>query len=90
MDLRELYNIIDDRKRNPQEGSYTNKLLNHEEKAYRKLNEEVYELIYACLKQDKENIIYEAADVLYHLLVVLAKNDVSIDEVFKELESRKK
>jgi phosphoribosyl-ATP pyrophosphohydrolase len=88
-DLAELFSVLQDRKDNPKTGSYTNELLAHPEKAYRKINEETYEVIYACLCQDKERIISEAGDLLYHLLAVLVKHDVKWEEVLAELESRK-
>ncbi len=89
-DLRELFDIVEDRRDNPKEGSYTNKLLEHPEKVYRKVNEECYETIYACLKEDKDQVIYEAGDLLYHLATLLVKNDVNYDEILKELSKRQK
>lgn len=88
--LRELYDVVADRKANPRAESYTNALLDHPEKVFRKLNEETYELIYACLKQEKEEIAYEAGDLLYHLLVLLVKHDISWDCLLAELEKRRK
>jgi len=88
--LKELFDIVEDRRDNPTEGSYTNMLLDHEEKVYRKLNEEAYETIYACLKEDKNQVIYEAGDLLYHLTTLLVKNNVSYEEILAELSKRKK
>ena len=88
--LKELFDIIEDRRDNPTEGSYTNKLLDHPEKVYRKVNEECYETIYACLKEDKAQVIYETGDLLYHLTTLLVKNGVSYEEILAELSKRKK
>lgn len=89
-ELQELYDVISSRKGQDPDKSYSAKLLSHNEKIYRKLNEECYELIYACLKQNKNEVIYEACDVIYHLLTLLAKHDVSIEDITKELEARRK
>lgn len=89
-DLQELYDIIAARKASPREGSYTNALLDHPEKAYRKLNEETYEVIHACLTGDRDQARYEAGDLLYHLLVILAKHDIPWREVLAELGARRK
>ncbi|MHC4871731.1 MAG: phosphoribosyl-ATP diphosphatase [Planctomycetota bacterium] len=88
--LKELYDIIEDRKNNPKEESYTNKLLDHPEKVYRKINEETYEVIHACISEGKEQVLYEAGDLIYHLFTCLVKHGVTWDEVLEELDKRKK
>ena len=86
--LEELIKIIRDRKNNPQEKSYTSKLLKDKKLSLDKIKEEIGELIDAVNKDT--NKIHEAADVLYHLLVYLEANDVKIEDVMNELERRKK
>ena len=84
--LEELVNIIRDRKNSNSEKSYTNKLLNDKKMNIAKVNEEVKELIEAIEKND--NQIHEAADVLYHLLVLLEGSGIKIEDVMQELKIR--
>ena len=84
--LEELVNIIRDRKNLNPEKSYTNKLLNNKKMNVEKVNEEVKELIEAI--QKNENQVHEAADVLYHLLVLLEGSGVKIEDVMQELKKR--
>ena len=84
--LEELINIIRDRKNSNSEKSYTNKLLNDKKMNVAKVNEEVKELIEAIEKND--NQIHEAADVLYHLLVLLEGSGIKIEDVMQELKKR--
>ena len=84
--LEELVNIIRERKDADPEKSYTNKLLNNKKMCATKLNEEINELIEAIEKND--NKVHEAADVLYHLLVLLESNEIKIEDVMKELKKR--
>ena len=86
--LEELVLLARERKNNPVEGSYTNKLLNDKNLAKEKVIEEVNELIEAV--EEDSNKIHEAADVLYHLAVYLEANNVKIEEIIEELSSRKK
>ena len=84
--LEELVNIIRDRKISNSEKSYTNKLLNDKKMNVEKVNEEVKELIEAIEKND--NQVHEAADVLYHLLVLLEGSGIKIEDVMQELKKR--
>jgi phosphoribosyl-ATP pyrophosphohydrolase len=84
--LEELVNIIRERKNSNSEKSYTNKLLNDKKMSVAKVNEEVEELIEAI--KNNENQIHEAADVLYHLLVLLEGSGVKIEDVMQELKKR--
>jgi len=86
--LEELISLARERKNNPVEGSYTNKLLQDKTLAKQKVVEEVNELIEAV--EENSNKIHEAADVLYHLMMYLEANDIKIEEIMKELSSRKK
>jgi len=84
--LEELVNIIRERKNSDPEKSYTNKLLNNKKMNVAKVNEEVKELIEAIQKND--NQVHEAADVMYHLLVLLEGNGIRIEDVMQELKKR--
>ena len=93
MILDELYNILMDRKVNPKEGSYTSSLLYHRKgvnKILEKLGEECIELILAVKNGNKREVIYESADLIYHLLVLLVKLDIRLDEIWSELERRRR
>ena len=86
--LENLIKLARERKANPVEGSYTNKLLINKSLSKAKVLEEIDELIEAI--EENTNKIHEAADVFYHLLMYLEANDVKIEEVMEELEKRKK
>ena len=86
--LENLIKLARERKSSPVEGSYTNKLLTDKSLSKAKVLEEVDELIEAV--EENSNIIHEAADVFYHLLIYLEANNIKIEEVMLELEKRKK
>ena len=86
--LEELLKTIRDRKNNPKENSYTNKLLADKKLSVSKVKEEINELIESVEKDT--NKIHEAADVIYHLLVYLEANEINIEHVMEELNNRKK
>ena len=86
--LEDLVTLARERKINPIEGSYTNKLLEDKSLAKEKVIEEINELIEAIEKDS--NKIHEAADVLYHLIMYFEKSGIKIEEVMEELNSRKK
>lgn len=86
--LSELVNLIADRKANPKEGSYTNKLLADKAKAAQKVGEEATEVIVAALAQSEQRLVEEMADLMYHSLVLLASRGISWAEVVAELEKR--
>ena len=86
--LENLIKLARERKTNPVEGSYTNKLLTNKSLSKAKVLEEIDELIESI--EENTNKIHEAADVFYHLLMYLEANDVKIEEVMEELEKRKK
>ena len=85
--LENLIKLARDRKKNPVQGSYSNKLLADKSLSKAKVLEEIDELIEATEKNT--NKIHEAADVLYHLLMYLEANEIKIEEVMLELEKRK-
>ena len=86
--LKDLVILARERKKNPIEGSYTNKLLEDENLAKEKVLEEISELIESVEKNT--NKIHEAADVFYHLLVYLEKNGIMIEDVMNELKQRER
>ena len=86
--LEDLFKIARERKNNPVEGSYSNKLLNDKNLSKEKILEEINELVEAVEKNS--NKIHEAADVLYHLVMFLEANDIKIEDVIIELNKRRK
>ena len=86
--LENLFKLARERKKNPLEGSYTNKLLNDKSLSKAKVLEEIDELIEAVEKGT--NKIHEAADIFYHLIMYLEANDIKIEDVMNELNKRKK
>ena len=86
--LESLFKLARDRKSNPVDGSYTNKLLSDKSLSKEKVLEEINELIEAV--EENTNKIHEAADVFYHLIMYLEANDVKIEDVMEELNKRKK
>ncbi len=80
-----LYQLIQGRKTQPREGSYTTYLFEKgPEKILKKVGEECTEVVIAGTKGDKTETVYEIADLLYHLLVLMAAMDISLEEVMKE------
>ena len=86
--LEDLIILARERKSNPVEGSYTNKLLEDKNLVKEKVFEEVNALIEAV--EENSNKIHEAADVLYHLIMYLEANDIKIEDIMVELASRKR
>ena len=89
--LFELEKIIVDRKTNPKEGSYTNKLFTAGIKRIaQKVGEEATEVVIDAVSDNVPRMKEEIADLLYHLLVLLADKDISLNEIFEVLEKRHK
>ena len=86
--LETLFKLARERKKNPVEGSYTNKLLADKSFSKEKVLEEINELIEAV--DENTNIAHEAADVFYHLIMYLEANDIKIENIMEELNQRKK
>ena len=87
--LDDLARIITERAAAPAAESYTAKLIGGgPAKAAKKLGEEAVEAVIAAVQGDRENLTAEAADVLYHLLVVLQGADIPLSDVMAELERR--
>lgn len=86
--LPELRRTIRDRKENPKEGSYTNKLLGDEDKVLKKVVEEAGELAIAGKGQDRRAQIWEASDLIYHQMVLFEYLGLPLDEVYRKLWER--
>ncbi len=87
--ILKLNDIVADRKLNPDSESYTCKLLDAgENKLVKKLGEENAEFIRAFLVQDDKDVVAEAADYIYHLIVALRYKDIDFKYVMAELENR--
>lgn len=87
--LVELQSVIKDRRENPQEGSYTQKLFKKGiNKIAQKVGEEAVELVIEAKDHDMEKFNDEAADLIYHLLVLLEVKNSSLQEVVAVLEKR--
>ncbi len=87
--IERIWEIVMDRKENPKDGSYTNKLLSDRELAVEKVKEESKEVIDSIEKEEgKKQVVWEASDLIYHLLVLLAEEGVDISDIQKELKSR--
>jgi len=88
--LQKVYDVIVDRQKNPKEGSYTNYLFEKGiDKILKKVGEESAEVIIAAKNRVKKEVIYEVADLLYHLMVTLVEQDIKLEEIYDELERRR-
>lgn len=92
MTIQELEAVLQDRRRQPPEGSYSATLFADPELVQRKIMEEAFEV---CLelgrtKRDPERVTSEAADLVFHLLAGLVAADVSFDDVLDELARRRR
>ncbi|MBQ8319693.1 MAG: bifunctional phosphoribosyl-AMP cyclohydrolase/phosphoribosyl-ATP diphosphatase HisIE [Clostridia bacterium] len=87
--LQGLMKLIEGRKTNPAEGSYTTYLFNKGlDKILKKIGEESTEVIIAAKAQDKKETIYELSDLAYHALVLMIEAGISLEDIHKELASR--
>lgn len=87
--LFEEFDLIKERLKNPKPGSYTDYLLGEGvDKICKKIGEEAAETIIAAKNNSSEELIYEAADLLYHLNVLLVNQGVDLDDIMKEIEAR--
>jgi phosphoribosyl-AMP cyclohydrolase / phosphoribosyl-ATP pyrophosphohydrolase len=87
--LQDVYEVIDDRKRNPKEGSYVSSLFEKGlDKILKKIGEEAGEVIIASKNDDKKEIIYETADLWFHSLIALSYAGISPEDIFQELGRR--
>lgn len=91
MTIDELYKIIEERKKNLPENSYTASLFKKgNDRIIQKTGEEAIEVVIAAKNNDKQQIIYETADLIFHILIMLSALDIKPDEVMEELDKRNK
>ena len=89
MSLQWLFDVIEDRKMNPTDGSYTASLFKGGlSKIAQKVGEEGTEVVIAALVQTDERLIEEVADLAYHTLVLLSARGIQPEQVLAELEKR--
>ena len=87
--LSKLYGLIEDRKEMRPEGSYTTYLFNSGiDKILKKVGEESAETIIAAKNESSAELVAEASDMIYHLLVLLVERGVALEDIARELESR--
>lgn len=89
MILEELYKIIEDRKKNLPKDSYVASLFKKgTDKIAQKVGEESIEVIIAAKNENKQRIISEVADLLFHTLILLSSKNISVSDILKELKQR--
>jgi len=89
MSIQWLFDVIEDRKKNPSEKSYTASLFAEGlPKIAQKVGEEATEVLVAALAQEDQRLIEELADLTYHTLVLIAARGLSLADVLSELERR--
>ncbi len=91
--LDEVYDVICDRKNNPKEGSYVASLFNDPkglDKVLEKIGEESTEVIIAAKNGKEREIVYECADLFFHVMILLAAKDIPLQKIREEFERRKK
>ena len=89
--LNDLYDVIQDRRLNPIEGSYTNYLFEKgQDKILKKVGEEAVETVIASKNQNEEEVLYEMGDLWYHCLVLLSYHNLKPEQLFEELMKRRK
>ncbi len=89
--LQDLFAVLEQRKAEMPEGSYTAKLLaGPQEKLLKKIGEEASEVIIAARDRDAAQLRYEIGDLVYHLLVVMVREGLTLDDLARELASRRK
>ncbi|MBR5406505.1 MAG: bifunctional phosphoribosyl-AMP cyclohydrolase/phosphoribosyl-ATP diphosphatase HisIE [Lachnospiraceae bacterium] len=87
--FEDVYNVIIDRRNNPKEGSYTNYLFDKGiDKILKKVGEEATEIVIAAKNPDKEEVKYEIADFLYHVMVLMAECGLDWNDIVNELANR--
>ncbi len=90
--IDDVFAVIEDRKENLPEDSYTASLFTHEKgenAVLEKLGEETTELILAAKDDDREELAHESADIVYHLLVLLSMKGMDVSDLRAELADRR-
>ncbi len=88
--ISELWRVFEERKASRCESSYTCRLLNNRNLLLKKIAEEASEVIIAAKDDDRKETVYESADLIFHLLVLLFDAGIPVADVLKELEGRRK
>lgn len=89
--LQRVYDVVKERKANPQEGSYTCYLFDKGiDKILKKVGEETAEVIIGAKNEGKEETVYEIGDLFYHLMVLMVEKGVDLQDIYSELEKRYK
>ncbi len=89
--LQDVYDTIMDRRKYPKDDSYTCYLFSKGcDKILKKVGEEASEVIIAAKNREAHEVIYEIADLIYHLMVLLVEQDIPLESIFDELEKRRK
>ena len=89
--LDEVFAVIEDRKKNPKRGSYVAGLLKKGDDAiFAKIEEESDELIEAGEGSDEKDIVHEAADLIFHVMVLLVAKGVKLDDIMAEFKRRRR
>ncbi len=89
--LSYLQNFIDTRKKEMPEGSYTTQLFNSgENRIIQKVGEEAIETVIAAKNSDKDELVNEASDLFYHLIVLFSEKGLSINQILENLKNRHK
>ncbi|TCU68117.1 phosphoribosyl-ATP pyrophosphatase /phosphoribosyl-AMP cyclohydrolase [Tissierella praeacuta] len=89
--IESLYSLLKNRKENPKEGSYTNYLFKEGlDKILKKIGEESSEVIIGAKNKNKEELVYEISDLIYHILVLMVNEDIFIEDIKNELIIRRK
>ena len=87
--FEEVFSVIKDRRENPKEGSYTNYLFDKGmDKILKKLGEEATEIVIAAKNPEREEVKYEMADFLYHMMVLMAECSLDWKDITTELSRR--
>lgn len=87
--LQSLYQVVQDRQKHPQEGSYTCYLFDKGlDKILKKVGEECAETIIAAKNGVKEDTVGEISDLIYHLMVMMAQQNIPLEDVMAELDRR--
>lgn len=88
--VEQLYEVIEERKSNPVEGSYTSYLFEKGiDKILKKVGEEATEVIIASKSNNKSEEVSEICDLIYHLMVLMVNQGIAIDDVAQELDKRR-
>lgn len=90
MNLEELYEIIEDRKKKMPEGSYVASLFKAgKDRIIQKVGEESVEVVIAAKNETKKRLISEVTDLIFHVLVLLSEYKITITDISKELTRRR-